>query len=133
VSARRRMSRRTFLTLCGVSVAAAGSVGAVKLIGGGPREELTSRVAAAFSDLEAARGVGQAYLEDHSGEGDEGELVRLLEASNTAWRRVSGPRQVRRLARAEARRDYSAGRLATVDGWYLSRTEARLCALATYA
>jgi hypothetical protein len=131
----KRISRRAFLALCGAS-AAAVSAGAVKLIGGKgppPREKLTSRVAAVFTDIESANAVGEAYLDTRPSEDDERRLVRLLRESNSAWPQLSRPADIRRLARAHARRDYAAGRLAVVDGWYLSQTEARLCALTTFA
>jgi hypothetical protein len=132
--AERHTTRRAFLAAFVVSAGAA-SVGAVKLLGGGEtrREELTGRVAGAFEDLRAAKAVGAAYLRSHPGDADERRLVRELRRSNRAWSAVAAPADVRRLARAQARRDYAAGRLAIVDGWYLSRTEARLCALTTFA
>ena len=133
----KRISRRAFLALCGASVAAA-SAGTLKLIGGkghkkAPGEELTLRVAAVFTDRKSANAVGEAYLHVHPGEDDERRLVRLLRASNSAWSRSFSPTAIRTLGREQARRDYAAGRLTVVDGWYLSQTEARMCALTTFA
>ena len=134
-----RMSRRAFLVLCGASVATAGSVGTVELLAGkghkksAPREQLTLRVAAVFTDRESANAVGEAYLRSHPRENDERRLVHLLSASNGVWRKLSRPNEIRRLGRAQARRDYALGRLTVVEGWYLSQTEARMCALTTFA
>jgi hypothetical protein len=129
----RRLSRRAFLALCGVSVAAGG----YKLIGADQdtydAHAVTVRVTAAFNDLPSARAVGEAYLRGRPHERDERRLVGRLRRSNGAWTRVRRPEDARRLARAQMRRDYEGGRLAAVDGWYLSVTEARLCALATFA
>jgi hypothetical protein len=138
VKAERRISRRAFVIL-GASVA--GAAGGVKLLTGGgesdespaARHELTRRVRASFTDLEAAREVGRAYLRTHPRENDEDRLVRLLRSSRPAWRRPVRPDEIMRTARREVRRDYVAGRLVIADGWYLSRTEARLCALATFS
>lgn len=128
-----RIGRRRFLTLSGVAAAAVASAGAAKLLLGGPEEKLTTKVAGAFRDRDAARTIGEAYLSDHDDEDDERRLVDLLEASNSAWRGVATSSEVRALGRADSRRDYAAGRLARVDGWLLSVTEARLCALSTFA
>ena len=131
--AERRTTRRVFLAAAGVAAASAATA---KLLGGGEdrrHEELTRRVAAAFGDLAAARAVGAAYLRSRPAEADERRLVRELRRASRRWPEVSLPADVRRLARAEARRDYAAGRLAVVDGWYLSQTEGRLCALTTFA
>jgi hypothetical protein len=135
VSSERRTSRRAFLAVCGLSAAAGVTAGAWKLIGGDDDDAhaVTVRVASGFTDLRSAQAVGRAYLEAHPGERDERRLVRQLRRSNGAWSRVSRPADVRRLGAAEARRDYAAGRLATVGGWYLSVTEVRLCALTTFA
>jgi hypothetical protein len=138
--AQRSLSRRGFLILGGVSLAAAASGATVKLIRGGEdaeervaQEALTRRVVALFPDREAAMAVGAAYLNAHPGEADERQLVRRLSASHRAWPRLRRTAEIRRLARGQARRDYAVGRMVAVDGWYLSRTEARLCALTTFA
>lgn len=131
----RRLTRRRFIALGAISLAAA-SAGTVKLIGGNgadPRKRLPRRVAASFTDLRSATLVGEAYRREHAGENDRRRLVNLLSASNGAWLRVSRPAEIRRLARAEAHRDYRGERMAAVGGWYLSQTEVRLCALASLA
>jgi hypothetical protein len=129
----RHMTRRAFVAVCGVSVAA----GAYKLIGADDdsydAHAVALAVGAAFTDRGSARSVGEAYLRARPRERDERRLVGRLRRSNGAWTRVRRPEDVRRLARPQMRRDYEAGRLAAVDGWYLSVTEARLCALATFA
>ena len=131
---RRRLSRRAFVALGGASVLA--GAGAWRLLGDGDdgREahRVALRVAGAFTDLAAAQAVGAAYLGANPRARDERRLVSQLRRANPDWGRVAQPPAVRRLARTEARRDYAAGRLATVGGWYLSLTEARMCALATF-
>ena len=129
------MTRRRFVA--GGALAAAAAFGVTRLVddeGGRPeaRDELTRRVSAGFADRDAARAVGDRYLAAHPDE-DELSVVRALRASDPAWSRVRTPANVRRLARRLSRRDYAAGRIVAVDGWYLSETEARICALATFA
>jgi hypothetical protein len=128
-----RVTRRGFLVLAGA--AAAGGV--AKLLTDGDDDErareLARAVAAALSDPRSARRVGAVYRRTATSEADAPALARALRGSHRAWGRVSGPGAVRRLARVESRRDYAAGRVVVVDGWHLSRTEARLCALASLA
>ena len=128
------MTRRRFIA--GAAVAAAAAIGVSRLSdeggnGPGPRDELTRRVAAAFADRDAATAVGEKYLAAHP---DEHELtvVRALRASDPRWARARTSANLRRLARRTSRLDYAAGRVVAVDGWYLSETEARMCALATF-
>ena len=125
----RAITRRGFIVLGGLAVGG----GAAVLLSDDRDASLSRTVAASFSDADSARAVGEAYLQAVPSEDDLRRLGGALRRSNRAWARVAGPEDVRRLARAEVRRDYAAGRLVAVSGWYLSRTEARLCALATFA
>lgn len=68
-------------------------------------------------DRQAARAIGNAYLEHHPAE-KSGLRLRLALADVDA-QNVSDIVQ----------RDFAAGRIVYVDGWALARTEARLCAL----
>ena len=93
----------------------------------------TENAAELFSSLEAARRLGTAYLARRPSERGERQLVELLEASSPAWREVwDGSGDVSKIARDESRRDYADGRVVLIDGWFLSLTEARLCALTTF-
>jgi hypothetical protein len=124
-----RLTRRAFLALAVAGAAAV--VSARWLRDGSPASELelTNRVAALFDDAGAVRELGRAYLDDHPAEDDERELARLLERAHPGW--AGG--DLRGRARTAARDDYRAGELVGVEGWYLSRTEARLAALTTFA
>jgi len=68
----------------------------------------------------ALRGIGRRYLAQYPHEADRAVLSRLVGAAQTsasvAQRRAS---------------DLAAGDIAIVDGWILTRTEARIAALAT--
>jgi hypothetical protein len=129
----RPVTRRGFLVLAG-AVAAGGVAKLLTDVDDEDRaRELGRAAAVALADPRSARRVGNAYLWTAPSEAHALGLARALRRSNRAWGRVSGPGAVRRLAGVESRRDYAAGRVVVVDGWHISRTEARLCALATLA
>jgi hypothetical protein len=74
--------------------------------------------------------VGREYLRGVPTEGDDKILVFLIcgeqcEPPPTA----RGPQATREWARARARKDFAAGRVVEIEGWIVSATEARLCAL----
>jgi hypothetical protein len=81
---------------------------------------------------DSATAVGAVYRRAVPAEADPPTLTRLLLSSlsldearlarrSDAW--------LRALVAARIRNDFTAGHTATIDGWILSRTEARLCAL----
>ncbi|MEQ9640993.1 MAG: hypothetical protein RIM84_13305 [Alphaproteobacteria bacterium] len=108
-------------------------VGALTLAG-------TPRPAAALSRADqavralrapaAARRVGRRYLAEHAQEADAARLAAHIEAALAA--RGDGV-ELRQALRNAVRADMRAGRSVLVDGWVLSLTEARLCALAALA
>jgi hypothetical protein len=116
-----RLSRRAFLIAVGG--AGVGIAAVWRLL----EDEGDRVLAVVFDDVEAARAVGEAYLAGHPDEADEQLLLRLLGLERGDIRADD----VRRL-RAAVRGDYERSDLALVEGWYLSRTECRLCALSTY-
>ncbi len=71
-----------------------------------------------FRDSDRVRQLGLSYRAAHP---DEDELGLLQEL--TAGITDSS------LASADIRGDFARGDIVTVDGWVLSRTEARLCAI----
>jgi hypothetical protein len=116
-----RISRRAFLVaIGGVGVGASAAWRILNNDGEGALGEV-------FADLDAARAVGEAYLANHPGEADERKLLAVLGLGSA----VVSPADLKRL-RAAVRDDYERSELRLVNGWYLSRTEARLCALSTY-
>jgi len=128
------MTRRAFLAAA--ALAAAGGGGLVyrwTTSDFDPELPQTAEVARLFDELEPARRIGQAYLDDHPDEADEPTLVRLLDAE-PGWAGVwdGSPERLADLARRTVRLDYENGRTVPVGGWILSRTELRLCALTTF-
>ena len=95
----------------------------------GPRVEQLLTV---FTRRCSARVIGREYLREYPDEADLNHLLELSCKSSEARippterdRRVLAPRLERRL-----REDFRTGRTVRVSGWGLSRTEARLCAMA---
>jgi hypothetical protein len=87
---------------------------------------------------DSARLIGRAYLAGCPNEvGDDARLARLIladpggpeSASRADAPMPADTRSLRETIATRVREDFRHGRTATVDGWILSRTEARLCAL----
>lgn len=135
------MNRRRFLSLF------ACSAGALPLLGMSDRRvrpdnrtnALHGRLCNAFSRLPTTEvmgrdvaSLGAAYLRDHPDETDPDVLVPAILNSSP---QETGPpigRQKPQSPRdldARIRSDFAHGRTVHVEGWVLSRTEARLCAL----
>jgi hypothetical protein len=73
----------------------------------------------------AAVALGRSYLEANPTEAHRADLVRNLVGARVPASTSRASREVASRIRA----DYRAGRTVVVEGWVLSRTEARLCAL----
>jgi hypothetical protein len=84
----------------------------------------------------SAAAVGRAYLGAYPDEADAARLAlhleRALRAQGLEPRRAPAPRLRAALAE-QSRADFAAGRTVRVEGWVLSQSEARLCALAALA
>ncbi len=84
-----------------------------------------------FSVRQAAEEIGHHYIEDYPAEAREDVLTDLIEqslgaeGSQASTEQAQLGDQLRRVIRA----DFKAGRVAVLDGWLLSLTEVRLCAL----
>jgi hypothetical protein len=74
---------------------------------------------------EGASYLGRRYLQAHPTEARSDVLVRMLVGTNAP----TSERETSRALAVRIRSDYAAGRTVKVDGWVLSRTEARLYAL----
>jgi len=101
------LSRRDFAALLGAAGFAISAPAGARPVG----------PTAVSVDKRAATAVGEAYLARFP---EEKKSLRL----HLALAGV-GPQNVNDVVR----RDFAAGRIVQVDGWMLSRTEARLCAL----
>jgi hypothetical protein len=97
-----------------------------------PRETLASRLTGLLSDLESAHVVGRAYVRDMSAESTSRRLVDAIAAGVPGGRnvlRAASNADLRKLILARIRQDFVDGDIVTLDGWIVSKTEGRLCAL----
>jgi hypothetical protein len=89
---------------------------------------------ALIGDPDATRRIGEAYLAGHEDEQDAGLLIALLRSSLADDAVPSEPEAVAPRERQMAMRrlieeEFRQERVVDVDGWILSRSEARLYAL----
>jgi hypothetical protein len=80
-------------------------------------------------DTDSAVAVGRAYLRRHPGDRDQKRVQHLLSAALGGHPEALAPVVLRARVRDRIRQDFAESRIAIVDGWILSVTEARLCAL----
>jgi hypothetical protein len=84
----------------------------------------------------SARAIGRAYLARFPQEGEPIALTRLIlegMAFSDSEKLTLGERELRGRVAAQLRADFAEGRITEIDGWLMSRTEGRLCALAVCA
>ena len=75
--------------------------------------------------------MGREYMCGVPMEACETRLVALICAERSEPLPIRrGPRAIREWARARIRDDFRAGRVVEIQGWIVSATEVRLCALA---
>ncbi|HET9223950.1 MAG TPA: hypothetical protein VFO07_15670 [Roseiflexaceae bacterium] len=130
--------RRQFLLL---ALGLAGSVAAGSKLSGAAEGwlrhgNLSAKLTALFIHQESAQAIGRAYLQRFSQEAD----VRTLEdriAQGIAGGRTllvaTGKPEISKLLTDRIRQDFATDQIVKVQGWILSITEARLCALAALA
>jgi len=129
-----RLTRRSFLALAALGLAGGGAA-AVRALTHDDTGEWNgpARTAALlFDDPEAARVLGERWIERPSPEDDAQRLVELLSQDQPALGRALTAADVpalRRLAGSRVAHDLGAGHFLVVDGWFVSFTESRLAAL----
>lgn len=97
-----------------------------------PPPGAASRLRALAQPAQSARALGRAYLAGCPAEASTRVLVDLVLSSLGLTERALAELDEQRLharLRLRIRDDFAAGRTASVDGWILSRIEARLMAL----
>jgi len=86
------------------------------------------------TDRLGARSIGHEYLRTHPSEADAVHLADVLETTVApAPIETVSLRELREAFEARQMADFESGNIVTVNGWVLSRTEARLCALCAIA
>lgn len=95
-------------------------------------DALTGKLANFYVDKESAKIVGREYLQSLPSEANIGRLTDLICSTEGAQRAAFthiNEEKLRQMLIVQQRRDFEEGRVASVRGWILSRTECRLCAL----
>jgi hypothetical protein len=130
--------RRQFLLL---ALGLAGSVAAGSRLSGSAegwlrQGSLGAKLTALFVHQESAQAIGRAYLQRFPQEAN----IRTLEdqiAQGIAGGRTllvaTGKPEISKLLSNRIRQDFATDQVVKVQGWILSITEARLCALTTLA
>ena len=106
-----------------------------KAFAGHAQQALDSKTTAMLTSMlgntESARTVGNAYLRANPNDADRALLEGNLSDSSARNGRCVDQRRLRSAIISRVRSDYEFGQVVRVDGWILSQTEARLCALVT--
>ncbi|HEY6503101.1 MAG TPA: hypothetical protein VIZ28_03920 [Chitinophagaceae bacterium] len=130
------MKRRTFI-LTAIAVTAAASVPVSGLIcsrslPGDPlsRPDVLSR----FCNKKAICEIGSHYLSCVPAEAEEERLKKLILTDNAGNEAIaSDPSSIGDWINQRTSQDYGANRTVIIDGWVISITEARQCALLSLA
>lgn len=93
---------------------------------------LASRLSQFFANRESARAIGRQYLDLMPSEAGLEHLMALICHSEENCERLAhaDTAQLRTILLDQQRADFARGRTIVIDGWVLSETEMRLCALA---
>ena len=128
---RRNMLRQ--LTCGGLVMALPAS--ALALAAGDASPSLASRLRQFFSNRESARTIGRQYLALRPDEASLGQLTTLICRTPEFCARLENAdsEQLRRFLSEQQRSDFEHDRIVSINGWLLSETETRLCAIATVA
>ena len=123
------ISRRRFLECMSLVVAAAlvtPKVGWTVVSGSPPWIDVVRRLA----DAKPMVAIGNSYLRTHSEFSSTESLLSSLKSGTLCVLRNNATEDEIKLALESAiRQDFAADRIAVVDGWWLSRTEAQICGL----
>lgn len=95
-------------------------------------DPLAEKLCSVFSARESANVIGRQYLRDTSEEADVNVLVdSLCRHQPEAYLKymTADSATLRQMIIKQQREDFGQGRTLRVDGWILSETEIRLCAL----
>lgn len=95
-------------------------------------DDLALQLADLFNDRENAAAIGREYLQQQPEEADTQLLVqRIFGHDSTKLRSVVELNDLRTIVSGRIKGDYEQESVLAVRGWILSRTELRLCALAS--
>lgn len=120
---RREVLRGMGATAGALALAQAGGCGDK-----GSRDRVDTQLVALIPDPRAARALGEEYRRLVPEEDDRARLVELIVGDHGP--KLAGPGAGASI-RGLIQEDFGAGRVVHVHGWIVSRTEARLAALAS--
>ena len=123
-----RPTRREFLVGLFVAVVV-GNVS--KLLAPRTTEETAEALLSTLPNRASARAIGRVFLEERSEEGSRDLLIRKILGDDRSGSALADPGALRVYLRDRIRRDFARSETIELDGWVLSLTEVRLCALAT--
>lgn len=129
-----RVSRRRLLGIIACVAAAGNSVLAVSIED--EEDGAKRRLMALISDRQSAHAVGRSYLRKHPDECESDRLLALIRqavALSDDEIAQSPKLRLRERFRSAFVRDFEHRRVTSVNGWTVSLTEARLCALISIA
>ncbi len=128
------MNRRSFLGLLAAALALPfrgyASLLARLLPGADPEALFAERLLQAFSAQASAAAIGRHYLSENPAEASRTRLLAAIREHLPASAVQTDAAALRHSIREVIRDDFARARTEDVGGWMLSRTEARLCALA---
>ncbi len=126
------MIRRSFIGKASVAAAVVVAGGVVKWRFFAPSKLALAfpLVLSAFCDEATLREVGRKYLAQVPAEGTASVLLSRLEAEGAPRGADASPAiEGAGEAASQAEQDFQAQKILVIDGWVISRTEARQCAL----
>jgi len=123
--ANRILSRRAFAHFALATLALASGIPTALAKSG--KSHITGQVLSEiFSDMSAARAIGNAYLNSAAYRQNTVDPITPLMNSNYSHGRA----EICDALRRQIQSDFASDRIVTVNGWVLSKTEVDLCALA---
>lgn len=126
------MIRRSFIGKASIAAAVVVTGGIIKWRFFAPRKLALAfpLMLSAFCDEATLRELGRKYLAQVPAEGSAGILLSRLEVGGAArGAGASDAIEGASEAACQAEQDFQAKKILVIDGWVISRTEARQCAL----
>jgi hypothetical protein len=129
------MKRRTFI-IAAIATSGAVAVSAVAFIcrkQGHYNPLSTPDILSSFCDKDTISAIGTRYLRDVPAEAQEQKLHDLILTDQAGKKLTSSDNiAVSNWVNEQARQDFMSNRILTINGWVISLTEARQCALLSF-
>jgi len=131
----KTLSRRELLRLAGMSLFVALPRVSFGSFGADLSEPLAARLVRILSHASSAGAIGQRYLALRPDEADLQRLTALIARTHENYQQLerADAKDLRLRLALQMRQDFQHGRTIAVNGWILSETEGRLCAMSVIA